>query len=317
MVELSPSSTAFSEAMVKSPIIEPLSVTHTHLLSCLQTVLAAAGSHSVTRILDVGCGDGLLVKYLTQSLAQILPGQKIEIFGLDVNDHGVQAPDYWEKTQRLLAKELPSVDWSQRLKLVSVTDPWPFPDAWFHAVVSNQVLEHVQDHAFFFREHRRVLAPQGTGIHLFPLHHCILEPHLLLPLVHWVKDFERRKSAIAVATRLGFGRFSGTKAERDKYAAGHAAYLVQQVNYKTQDAVANVALAAGLVPTFAQTHFYYAQKIRSLLGQPRIATYRQPPNLLGNLYARLLRYVSSVTLHVRPASEPDGNGRSNRMQVDQ
>ena len=281
---------------------QPLSVTHRHLLSCVNTALPDAGSpHAVTRLLDVGCGDGLLIKYLVESLALTHPRRAIEVYGMDVHDHGVQAPGYWAGTLSLLSGAFPSIAWRQRLRLISTTDPWPYPDAHFDLVVSNQVLEHVGGHQHFFREHRRVLAGSGTGFHLFPLHHCIIEPHLRLPLVHWFSSREGRKAAIAMTTRLGFGRFTGPDTERDSYAAAQADYLMNQVNYQSQGAIAAAAAAAGLAPSFARTHWYYLQKLRALTGRPFVESYSPGGRLVEDALAKLLRYVSSVTLELRPS----------------
>ena len=278
-------------------------MTSRHLQSCVNTVLKMSVASKVTRILDVGCGDGLLIKYLAQSFSVSHPGREIEVFGMDVHDHGVQAPGYWAKTLSLLSGTFPTIDWRQRLRLVSIADPWPYPDSYFDVVVSNQVLEHVGDHLHFFQEHRRELSSSGTGFHLFPLHHCIIEPHLMLPLVHWVADQGRRETAIAMATRLGFGKFAGPGHERSSYAAAHSEYLEHQVNYQTQHGIAAVAAAAGLAPSFARTHFYYLQKLRSIMGRPSVETYPPSGTPAANVLASLLRYVSSVTLELRPSGE--------------
>lgn len=160
----------------------------------------------VTRILDVGCGDGLLIKYLAQSFSVPHPGRKFEVFGMDVHDHGVQAPGYWAKTLSLLSGTFPPIDWRQRLQLVAIAEPWPYPDLYFDAVVSNRVLEHAGDHLHFF---------QG-----------------------------RRETAIAMATRLGFGKFAGPGHERSSYAAAQSEYLEHQVNYQTQHGIAGHELAS-------------------------------------------------------------------------
>ena len=246
-------------------MVEPLSMTHRHLLSCVNTVLKMSVASKVTRILDVGCGDGLLIKYLAQSFSVSHPGREIEVFGMDVHDHGVQAPGYWAKTLSLLSGTFPPIDWRQRLQLVAIAEPWPYPDLYFDAVVSNRVLEHAGDHLHFF---------QG-----------------------------RRETAIAMATRLGFGKFAGPGHERSSYAAAQSEYLEHQVNYQTQHGIAAVAAAAGLAPSFARTYFYYLQKLRSIMGRPTVKIYPPSGTPAANVLARLLRYVSSVTLELRPSGE--------------
>jgi 2-polyprenyl-3-methyl-5-hydroxy-6-metoxy-1,4-benzoquinol methylase len=299
-------SAAVAQSRVEDDLPQPLSVTHRHLLSCVNSALSEyITSPNTVRILDVGCGDGLLIRYFVQSLSALHPGRKIEVHGMDVHDHGVQPAGYWAHTLGMLSGAVPGVDWQDRLRLISISDSWPYADGFFDIVVSNQVLEHVGDHRRFFHEHRRVLSRDGVGFHLFPTHHCILEPHLRLPLVHWISDREWRKSAIAMTTRLGFGKFSGTAQERDAYASTHADYLRDQVNYKTQRQLAEVAEAEGLAPSFALTHRYDVQKLRTMAGRPFEESYASSDSMTGKVLAMILRYVSSVTLQVRPQRRTD------------
>lgn len=280
----------------------PLSVTHRHLLSCVKTWIESNHQNpELIRILDVGCGDGLLVKYLTDTLLQSHGHLSIEIYGMDVHDHGVQPPGYWAQTLKFLSKNYPTIDWSTRFFLVSVYDDWPFADDFFDVVISNQVLEHVGNHNHFFSEHKRVLRDQGVGYHLFPLWHCIIEPHLRLPLVHWISNRELCTRAITWATKIGFGKYKGTPSDLPKYAMLHAIYLKEQVNYKTQRQIAKSARGVGLYPSFSKSQHYYTQKLRAIFGKPFAESY--PPNytILGHVLAVLLRYVSSSTLELRAA----------------
>jgi SAM-dependent methyltransferase len=58
----------------------------------------------------------------------------------------------------------------------------PFSDATFDLVVSNQVLEHVQDHDAAFSEICRVLKPGALSLHLFPSRWSPREVHVRVPL---------------------------------------------------------------------------------------------------------------------------------------
>lgn len=283
----------------------PLSMTHRHLLSCIKGWIAERHSNGETiRILDVGCGDGQLIRYLTEALAWSHGKLAIEIYGMDVYDHGVQASGYFDQTLKLLSHAAPAIEWKTRLQLVSVSDPWPYPDRFFDIVISNQVLEHVGNHNYFFSQHRRVMKDVGAGFHLFPLWHCVLEPHLRMPFVHWIRDREHRARAIKIASKLGFGKFNGTKDDLQKYASAHADYLTEQVNYKTQREIALAARETGLHPSFSKSHHYYLQKLRSLAGRPADESYGSGGALFGRALAFLLRYVSSSTLELRvPAEE--------------
>ncbi len=58
----------------------------------------------------------------------------------------------------------------------------PFDDATFDFVFSEQVFEHVQDQALWWRELYRVMRPGALGIHTFPARWRLVESHTYVPL---------------------------------------------------------------------------------------------------------------------------------------
>jgi ubiquinone/menaquinone biosynthesis C-methylase UbiE len=98
-----------------------------------------------SRLLDIGCGTGRI----TEAVAPLV--------------REVQAIDLSENSIALLArKHLPNVTGQQ----ANVTEPLPFPSGSFDAIVSCQVLQHLnlEDLVTALSECRRVLKPSGTLI---------------------------------------------------------------------------------------------------------------------------------------------------------
>jgi hypothetical protein len=62
----------------------------------------------------------------------------------------------------------------------------PFPDGCFHALISYQVLEHIEDLAAAAAEWARLTAGGGAGFHIYPPHFRLVEAHLFMPFVHWL-----------------------------------------------------------------------------------------------------------------------------------
>lgn len=277
-------------------------ITHQHILACLNTKVADIAQSKKICILDVGCGNGELIAYLSDCLPLLNPGLEFEFHGLDVTDSNVQADGFFEVTVRMLIERQPDVDWRSRLSLITSTSPWPYDDGYFDIVMSNQVLEHVADHSRFFAETRRCLRDSGASFHLFPLIHYIQEGHIHIPLVHWIKRHGLLQSYIRMMSRLGFGSFSE---HREKYgmtlrhyAEEHADYMTFMTNYLTAGELLSHCKRAGLRADFSFTTDFYRAKLRSILRRPVLYTYRTPRPWRDMVDFFFLKRVSSITLFI-------------------
>ena len=116
-------------------------------------------------VLDLGCGDGAVVRLLEE--------RGYEAFGCDVYD------DFSLMRDTRSTHQLREITFSPyRL---------PFDDGQIDAVVSTQVMEHVQNKEETLVEIRRVLKPGGVTAHVFPSKwHLPFEPHIHTPLASWL-----------------------------------------------------------------------------------------------------------------------------------
>jgi 2-polyprenyl-3-methyl-5-hydroxy-6-metoxy-1,4-benzoquinol methylase len=256
-------------------------ITHQHLLSVIATL---AREKKTLRILDAGAGPGELTRYLAAGLPQLLPAAaKIEVCGFDVGD-------FAEWNTQILASHI---------AVIQSNDPWPYPDASFDVVVSNQVLEHVADPAFFFSQLRRVLRPGGFSVHLFPLKEYLYESHVFIPLAHRFPF----PAYINTMARLGFLR-PVAQAEMRKFGngnfgAGAAEYIRKYTNYLSRPELMRLVKAADLMPSFDFTPHLYLSKLRSILGMRPRYSYRHS-SMIDHWGALLLfRYANCVTLTLR------------------
>jgi SAM-dependent methyltransferase len=283
------------------PSIPPApSVTHDHLLAVLATESAGLPPGSTLRLLDVGCGDGKLLAFFAQGFPLLRPGVSLELYGFDVAEPGVQRGGYLARAVAELRSGVPGVDWSRRLVSIGTDQPWPYPDGFFDAIVSNQVLEHVADHRRFFAELSRTLAWNGFSVHLFPLIHYVYEGHLRLPLVHRIANHDLRRQYIAWLSALGLGKYPrqrrSTGISRATFAERHADYVQHYTNYLSAGQALRLGKQHGLRASFRYTDRFYSRKLaRALLGR-RQFQYRRPGAVWAWASALVLRYVSSVTL---------------------
>lgn len=276
----------------------PISLTHQHLFSCLNTLMPEDAQ--AIRILDAGCGDGKLMSFIHNSLKFTHPNLSVEIYGFDVVDHGVQTSGFLNETIAALSSDIPAIDWSERIKFLRIGDPWGFPDNSFDIVLSNQVFEHVHDKPFFFSEAYRVLRDGGYAVHLAPLVHYIYEGHLHLPWVHRIRSHDFLYSYISFMSLLGFGKYRShnkiTGITRSEFSKRHADYVYFWTNYSSESEMLNLARTAKFRASFRFSADFYFLKLRQLFRLPYKANYKASRSaLFDSLAIKFLRYLSSVT----------------------
>lgn len=278
------------------------SITHHHLCAVLNTEIGTRPARSPIRILDMGCGDGHLMAFLQRTLPQLRTELAVEIYGFDVTDSRVQESGYFAETLAFLAQQFPGIGWRQRIFQIGSKEEWPFPEGHFDYVVSNHVLEHVFDHDFAFGQMRRVLAPEGTAVHLFPLKYYIREGHLRLPFAHWISDADLLLNYIKVCSLLGMGKCrqhvaKGYSSDLMDYCRKHADYLIYETNYLSLGELYKLAKRNRMRSSFRYTEQFYVNKLRQVFGRPPRHEYSAAPHaaLKRPLFAFLM-FLSSVTL---------------------
>ena len=176
--------------------------------------IAARGLTGTTlSVLDAGCGDGRLLRYLGKSI-------DARLCGFDSAEYGLQ-------TAESIGSEVPDADIRQTLPDGS----WPFEAESADIVISHQVLEHVFNFEQFCAENYRVLKPGGFAVHVFPTRHSFMEWHMNLPVVHKIRSHDVRSAAIRLLTSAGLGTDRNLS---DRFAAAaHADYLRTFTTYRT------------------------------------------------------------------------------------
>jgi len=102
------------------------------------------GAHS--RVLEVGSGSGGPAVYMAKA-------RGCQIVGVDLNEHGVR------NGARLAAAQ--GVSDKVTFQLVDASQPLPYPDGSFDAVLSNDAMCHISHRLDVLRDWHRVLRPGG------------------------------------------------------------------------------------------------------------------------------------------------------------
>ncbi len=129
------------------------------------------------RVLDWGCGRGRTVIKLLDN--------GIDAYGVDIDPVPIR--------NAASALTMRGHDLQNRLICIGLDCRTPFPDEYFHVVVSDQVFEHVRDLDAMASELARITKIKGAGFHSFPAKWCFIEPHLLIPCVHWLPKNRTRR----------------------------------------------------------------------------------------------------------------------------
>lgn len=283
----------------------PESLTHQHLLAAIRTELPRFSARDTLRILDIGCGSGGLMAFLQANLDDPAAPGAVEVHGFDIDDFVERRHYSPEDTAARLTARLPGPPWRERVRCVSQTQPWPYPDASFDVAVSNQVVEHVRDLGPFLEQLARVLRPGGLSIHLFPLRQSLFDGHVRMPLVHRVRGFEQRRGLIRLLSRLGTGNRPAGE-HLDDYAGRATDYLHTATAYRRFHDFVSGAGRVRLRASYRYTPELYAQKLRTVLGAGRIGSYRRTRRpLLDWLAFTTLRHLSSITLVLEKPAPPD------------
>jgi SAM-dependent methyltransferase len=278
-----------------------ISINYLHILGVLKSEMNRFNGMSSVRILDLGCGNGHLIAYLYENLQASFPEISLSIWGHDVSDYEASAEGYMKNTQEFLSAKYPHIPWEKHIRAISSKDKWPYADDFFDIIITNQVIEHIEDHNFFFSEVYRTLHERGYSVNIFPLIHSSLEGHLRLPFVHKIRNFDYLLGAIKLLSYLGLGIFKRLKKEKgftlDCFAEQYADYLRNCTNYISDDQAFGLAKKNHLRISFRYTTEYYSQKIRSLFRMQLKTSYKIKRNILKDIIlVFILRYIASITM---------------------
>lgn len=181
-------------------------------------VLDFAGRHG-GRVLDYGCGAGAVVA------AGLAAG--LDIRGADVFYAGSDARAEAERSGLLGGA------------VVEIREGRiPFPDASFDLVVNNQVMEHVEDLDGALAEIRRVLAPGGLVLSIFPSRDVWREGHIGIPFAHWFRKRSRARFQYTLTLRrLGLGYWKEQASTSRRWAADKLEWLDAHTRYRSREEI--------------------------------------------------------------------------------
>jgi len=140
------------------------------------TIFKILGQVKGKRILDAGCGNGYLCRLLSKKGA--------EIVGVDVSKRSIEIAEEIEKKEPM----------NIQYQIGSICDLRMFEDDAFDLIVSNIVLDDLQDIDKAIRELYRVLKPEGKLVFSI-LHPCFSSP----PVHGWVRkpvDSQRKEDRL-------------------------------------------------------------------------------------------------------------------------
>src|SRR6267143_1063722 len=223
---------------------------HRNILHELSQTLAPGA-----RVLDFGCGAGNMVEeYCTAGY---------DAFGCDIQ----------------IAHE------SERVRPIDQeTRALPFADNTFDFVFSDQVLEHVQDHARAFAEIARVMKPGAVSLHIFPAKLKPTEAHVFVPLAGVIQRRWWLTLWAVCGIRNSFQKGKGVR----EVVALNFQYLHQRTNYLSKSQIVAAASAYFDNVVFAERHLIKHSYGNARRIYPFVRLLPFIASLYGTFYSRVI-----------------------------
>lgn len=182
---------------------------------------------SEINILDFGCGSGKMLSLLDElSYKKELSKTKISFFGVDV----FKNKNSLEKTRKLARNAF--------IKSINPYEDFDF-GVKFDIVISNQVFEHINYLEKIYAHLRLILNNNGLIIAGFPTKEIIIEPHLKIPFIHYIKkETKILFYFLSVFSLLKIGQFNRKfkkKEDRISFIKNRYNYCntsIHYINYK-------------------------------------------------------------------------------------
>lgn len=117
------------------------------------------------KILDWGCGKGELIDYLKN---------------YNFNCYGVEISKF-----KMQEKNLEYKNNNEKIFLININNKTHFESDSFDIIITNQVIEHIDNKDSFLLEINRILKKGGISYNILPAKYRINEVHLKMPFIHW------------------------------------------------------------------------------------------------------------------------------------
>jgi hypothetical protein len=127
------------------------------------------------------------------------------------------------------------------------------------------------------------------------------------PLAHWIKDVDARSGYISALSRLGIGRYAfdrriGLVRDLNEYGNASSRFIECYTRYRSFGEIYQSCREAGLAVSYSFTKDFILTKLRTMIGASRRGRYRSGSAVVDWLGFSILKYLSSVTLIIRPVA---------------
>ena len=140
-------------------------------------------------ILDFGCGKCQLLSNLEKEI----PNSRL--YGVDIFRNSKLFKEINLKKNKFVIKD------------IKPYEEFNF-NKEFDLIIANQVFEHIKDLDTIYKFLHSILAKDGKMIVAFPTKEILIEPHLKIPFIHWIKKYSKfQKLIIFCFNFLKFGNF--------------------------------------------------------------------------------------------------------------
>jgi SAM-dependent methyltransferase len=150
----------------------------------LEKLAACFKGDKSVRVLDYGCGDGRLVKFLMDN--------GYDAYGVDVDTF---FDDFYSHTDQNLLTQ-------KRIAVIDNDGSGDFSGRTFDFIISHMVIEHIEDKIRHFKAMSRYMNGESIALLLYPVSESIREGHVRQFFIHWIPKGPLRYAASYVQKAL-------------------------------------------------------------------------------------------------------------------
>ena len=298
--------------MNKENTFRNITINDIHIVNCIvNTIEKNYLNHKIINILEIGCGSGTFLIFMMEELLKKFPETEFNFHAFDIQESELTFTKkgteniHLMNLHRVLKKKYNNINWEEKIRLIKDTDNWHSEINFFDIVISNQVLEHVNNKRLFFQKLELCLKENGNSFHVAPMSSCVLEWHIHVPFAHWFKSKKTLKMYLIIYKLFTCPiKFLKDRKSMISYINDRVKYLFEKTHYNSTAEIIEYCNNHNLKVNFTYTYPYYLLRLCRLfnIDLDKFNFYKSS-SVLHHMTFYISERIACITLHVTKSTK--------------